>query len=716
MESCGAIRTSRCHLTARAVDTGTGPGTAGPPMPTLREDRAVALTLRGVPLDPPGEGPTAGRSTRVPAWSCQARPRDAARPVIGGPPADHDHVVETSEPQMSAPLLTRTVRVGVRLTLLACAYALLLPLLPGNTVTAPTAFVAFVAAVALMAIVVRGLDWERLGEDGRGAAVLEAWMYGLVALITSSVGLAGTPDGQGHLFLYLVVFFAGFVLRRTALFRVTGAAVAGASWLAVGADLGLGPTLTRVIALGLAAYLARLGSQLLVDRALVAETARAEALVRAGRLATVASSARSLATLDPTRMVERFVRAAVSLGFQTGNVCRFDAAQATYEVLAPVGHRVRGYFEHRHPTDRGVVAMVLDRRGPVVVPDYSSHPLAVEEMRAENYRCVVAVPIWLQDRIDGCLIVGTREEADVPTETIEALELLAALAGRALENAERFEAEQERATELARIAQLKSDFVSNVSHELRTPLTVIEGIGQTLEDRGEAMDAELRAQLVGRLNANARSLHEILNRLLDFSRLEAGSIRIHVEDVHLCRLADAVAERMGPALADHELVVDVERPLPVRADAVLVERVLENLLANAAKHTPPGTRVQLLLRREGGRRARLELSDDGPGIPHAELGHLTERFFRGGDPHTRERKGLGLGLALVDELLSLHGSELEVASTPGRGSSFAFELPLSLDAPGLSGRYDLDRDPRLSAPRAGPAGSAPAAAPPPARP
>ena len=127
-------------------------------------------------------------------------------------------------------------------------------------------------------------------------------------------------------------------------------------------------------------------------------------------------------------------------------------------------------------------------------------------------------------------------------------------------------------------------------------------------------------------------------------------------------------------------------------DPVQIERVLQNLLWNAAKHTPTGTHVTLSARAEGDRIV-LSVADDGPGISEEELRHLGERFYRGGDLNARSTKGLGLGLALVKEILELHGSALEIESQVGNGSRFAFRLLAAKPddeaaAPAQPSRYD----------------------------
>jgi signal transduction histidine kinase len=138
---------------------------------------------------------------------------------------------------------------------------------------------------------------------------------------------------------------------------------------------------------------------------------------------------------------------------------------------------------------------------------------------------------------------------------------------------------------------------------------------------------------------------------------------------------EQVTGRLGFLFEDRLLEVDTEERLVVEADPALIERVVENLLSNAAKHTPPGTLVRVSARAEDGC-ALVGVTDDGPGVPEEEAVHLGERFFRGGDLNVRT-KGLGLGLAFSREILELHGSALEVYTQLGAGSTFAFRLPLA---------------------------------------
>jgi signal transduction histidine kinase len=219
-----------------------------------------------------------------------------------------------------------------------------------------------------------------------------------------------------------------------------------------------------------------------------------------------------------------------------------------------------------------------------------------------------------------------------------------------------------------------------MSHELRTPLTAIEGIGMTLERHWATLDEKVVREFLGHLNANATSLHQIITTLLDFSRIEAGRLDLDIQDVPVHDWLESLLGRLRAVTKSHTVSLLAPPTVVVRADPILMDRVVENLLSNAVKHTPEGTRVTLTATSRDGR-ATISVSDDGPGIPETELPHLGDRFFRGGDPATRHTRGTGLGLAFVREILRLHGTDLEIESEPGKGSRFWFELPVSRSLP-----------------------------------
>jgi two-component system, OmpR family, sensor kinase len=220
-------------------------------------------------------------------------------------------------------------------------------------------------------------------------------------------------------------------------------------------------------------------------------------------------------------------------------------------------------------------------------------------------------------------------------------------------------------------------FASDASHELRTPLTVIQGMGKTLVHRGAELDDETRAELMARMNRNADSLADIIDRLLDFSQLDAGRLELRPEPFDLGELVRRSVDRLASLFGDREVSLEVDEGLVVVADPRLIERVLDNLASNAAKHTLDTAHVTVSASAlDGTGVARVAVSDDGPGIPPADLAHLGERFYRGSDVIARRTRGAGLGLAFARQVVELHGEELLIESELGRGSTFSFRLPL----------------------------------------
>jgi PAS domain S-box-containing protein len=233
--------------------------------------------------------------------------------------------------------------------------------------------------------------------------------------------------------------------------------------------------------------------------------------------------------------------------------------------------------------------------------------------------------------------------------------------------------EQAAAEHLRNLDEAKSGFLQAVSHDLRTPLASVLGISLTLQrGRGQLGPADTD-DLLGRLTANARKLDRILTGLLDLDRLDRGIVELRRERVDLARLvAGVVSEAREELLEGHPVSLEL-RPVQVVADAAKVERIVENLLANAARHTDPGTPIWVRVT-HGERGALLCVDDAGPGVPAEQRESIFRPFERGpgGDSYT---PGSGVGLALVAQIASLHDGHAWVEDRAGGGASFRVLLP-----------------------------------------
>lgn len=257
------------------------------------------------------------------------------------------------------------------------------------------------------------------------------------------------------------------------------------------------------------------------------------------------------------------------------------------------------------------------------------------------------------------------------------VELLGGQIAAALSNARAHEAERRRAEALAEIDRAKTTFFSNVSHELRTPLTLMLSPVEELLARGDAAADPAERQQLELIHRNGLRLQRLVNSLLDFSRIEAGRVEAVREPTDLPAYTAELAANFRSAMEKAGLEFRVEcEPLPAPAyvDREMWEKIVLNLLSNALKFTLAGS-VTVSLKAEG-RNAVLTVADTGIGMPAAELPHVFERFHRVAGARGRSIEGTGIGLALVHELVKLHGGSVSVESEPDRGSTFHVRIPL----------------------------------------
>jgi PAS domain S-box-containing protein len=233
--------------------------------------------------------------------------------------------------------------------------------------------------------------------------------------------------------------------------------------------------------------------------------------------------------------------------------------------------------------------------------------------------------------------------------------------------------ERAAAEHLRTLDELKSGFLQAVSHDLRTPLASVLGISLTLQRGRGRLGAADTDDLLGRLAANARRLDRILTGLLDLDRLDRGIVELRRERVDLASLVAGVVDEASEELLDAHPVSLELRPVQVLADAAKVERIVENLLANAARHTDPGTPIWVRVG-PGDRGALLCVDDAGPGIPPEQRESIFRPFQRGPGGATYA-PGSGVGLALVAQLASLHDGRAWVEDRAGGGASFRVLLP-----------------------------------------
>ncbi len=258
-------------------------------------------------------------------------------------------------------------------------------------------------------------------------------------------------------------------------------------------------------------------------------------------------------------------------------------------------------------------------------------------------------------------------------EQFHLLETFAGQVALALERAQLGERAQ-RASIDAETEGLRNALLASISHDLRTPLAVIAGASSSLAERGEQLPAPERAALARSIYEQSRQMGDLVAKVLEMTRLEAGGIALERDWHALGEITGSVLRRLAERLAEHPVRVEMPAELPLaRVDATLIEQVYANLLENAAKYTPPGTCITLRAAAEAGE-FLVSVEDEGPGLPPGDPEQLFAKFQRGAAEGAIG--GVGLGLAICRAIVRLHGGRIWAERLPQGGTAFRFTLPL----------------------------------------
>ncbi|HZO91973.1 MAG TPA: GAF domain-containing sensor histidine kinase [Chthonomonadaceae bacterium] len=358
---------------------------------------------------------------------------------------------------------------------------------------------------------------------------------------------------------------------------------------------------------------------------------------------------------------------------------------------------------NRAEISRTLVENVMETRQPVVSHNAMEDPRFAgrQSVQLSNLRSVLCVPLIAQGRLLGVIYLDNRVKTGIFTE--KHLSMLAAFANQAaiaLENARLYEnlrrsledrlrlqdelhRQETRRLALEEASRLKSDFISFVAHELRNPLTTIRGYVQTLlADTEDTIPVETRTEFYEAIEADSDRLLDLINELLDISRLEAGRpLTLAVREVALRPLLEKQIRRhrfYKYFTPNHQLVADIAPDLPAAllADEDKLGQILANLLSNAIKYSPKGGTITLSAKRDGNDHILLSVRDEGVGMNEEQRARLFRQYERMEREEIRNIPGTGLGLYLVKHLVELHGGDITCQSAPGQGSTFTVRLPL----------------------------------------
>ena len=249
----------------------------------------------------------------------------------------------------------------------------------------------------------------------------------------------------------------------------------------------------------------------------------------------------------------------------------------------------------------------------------------------------------------------------------------------------------QKTRELEVASQAKSEFLAHMSHELRTPLNVIMGFSELMLDQVPGEINEEQRQCLDDMLTSSRDLLGLINEVLDLSKVEAGKVELRLKNIALSDVVGSVTSAMMAVISQRRqsLDVDLDGGLPsLHADEARLRQVFFNLLSNASKFTPDGGEIKIKASRKDNF-CQVSVSDNGIGIKEEDLKQIFEPFYQADNLETRERRGTGLGLTLVQEIVEMHGGQIWVESKYGKGSNFIFTLPL-VAAEGTGAEEDTD--------------------------
>ncbi|HEU0204646.1 MAG TPA: sensor histidine kinase KdpD [Burkholderiaceae bacterium] len=267
-------------------------------------------------------------------------------------------------------------------------------------------------------------------------------------------------------------------------------------------------------------------------------------------------------------------------------------------------------------------------------------------------------------------------------EQAHLLDTFAAQVALALERAELAEHAQSAAVR-AEAESVRNSLLAAISHDMRTPLAVIGGAASALIEGGDRLAPEQRKELATSIVNETAQMTQVVSNVLDMTRLESGAAPIRAEWISLEEVAGSALRRLQSALANRQVSLHIEPNVPLlKADPVLMEQLLFNLLENAVRHTPPGTNIAISAERLHSE-VELKVADDGPGFsPKVDPNTLFDKFQRGTEGARGERgRGVGLGLAICRAIARAHGGEIRAEAIPAGGALFIVTLPLAEEAP-----------------------------------
>jgi len=390
-------------------------------------------------------------------------------------------------------------------------------------------------------------------------------------------------------------------------------------------------------------------------------------------------------TLDLETVLSTIVSRAVQLtGMDGGSIYEYDEAREEF-YLHTADRLPDELVEAMRATPmrkgEGVLGLLAMTAEPVqirdIVDERSYQSRLREVLLRLGYRSILAVPLMRDNRLLGGLAVNRKTPGEFDSQVIDLLKTFATQSALAIQNARLFREIEIKSRQLETASRHKSEFLANMSHELRTPLNAIIGFSEVLSERLFGEMNEKQTEYVGDISESGRHLLNLINDILDLSKIEAGRMELDPSDFDIATTINNTLSLVRERAQRREIALHstVDPRLgQIHADERKVRQVLLNLLSNAIKFTPEGGAIDVRATAFEDR-TEISVTDNGVGIAPEDQEAVFEEFRQVGAT-AKKIEGTGLGLAISRKFIELHGGRIWVTSQPGVGSTFAFTLPL----------------------------------------
>ena len=392
-------------------------------------------------------------------------------------------------------------------------------------------------------------------------------------------------------------------------------------------------------------------------------------------------------TLDIETVLTRIIRQSVLLSRADGGTV-FDFDEASQRFVPKVNFGFSSSFDEKMQQmtltrgDMSAIGQASINLSPVQIPDLREAPhYPLPFVLEEGFRALLALPLVWKGQLIGGLVIQRKQAGEFPEGLVKLLRTFAAQSVLAIHNAKMYQELEEKTQQLEVADKHKSEFLANMSHELRTPLNAILGYTELMVDGIYGEVPEEIEDILNRLEKNGRHLLNLINDILDISKIEAGQFQLSIDEYSMAELVETVSISAEPLASekDLELNIKVAEDLPIgRGDQQRLSQVLLNLLGNAIKFTEQGKlTVTVDLVNDN---FLVAVSDTGKGLSGSDQAVIFKEFYQVDGSSTREKGGTGLGLSIAKKIVEMHKGHIWVESQPGEGSIFRFEIPVNVES------------------------------------